>query len=374
MRPMPIIVTAHHAEDLKSLEIEWRDLEMRADASFFQSWLWIGCWLEQTGLRPLVLKASVGSQIVGLGLLHSARCWRHGWLPVNSLLLHESGDPVIDGIFIENNGFLVDRRWERAITEQFLKFLIAQSNEIGILHEWDELRFGGVPASYSDIARATGLAVRIVDQQPSSAINLQKVCDSGQDYLSFLSANTRQQIRRSMRLYSERGELVVEAARDVPEALGFLENLKSLHQVTWERRGKAGAFSNPFFELFHHELIRQCLPLGNVEVLRVRAGASNIGYLYNFIHRGWVGNYASGFSYEEDRKMKPGLVCLLSAVGRYSAQGASIFDLMAGKSRYKTSLSTSETTLYWIALQRPRFKFALENLLRLCRNAVTGRG
>lgn len=370
---MQITVTVHHAVDLVSLQEAWCDLETRSDSSFFQSWLWIGCWLKQTGLRPLILKASVDSQIIGLGLLCPARNKRHGWLPVKSLLLHESGNPEIDGIFIEYNGFMVDRRWGSTVTDYMLKCLTRQGNEIGILRDWDELRFGGVPYSYLDLAKSTGLPIQIVDQKPSSAVNLKEVRASGQGYLSLLSTNTRQQIRRSMRLYAERGELVIEAAQDVSEALRFFEHLKALHQITWKRRGKPGAFSNPFFERFHRELIKEGLPRGDVEILRVKAGTFDIGYLYNFVYRDWVGNYASGFSYEDDGKIKPGLVCFSSAVEQYLARGASVFDFMAGQSRYKTSLSTSETTLYWLAIQRPRFKFAFENLLRDCRNVVTGR-
>ena len=35
--------------------LTYRELEARADATFFLSWNWIGCWIEETGLRPAIL-------------------------------------------------------------------------------------------------------------------------------------------------------------------------------------------------------------------------------------------------------------------------------------------------------------------------------
>ncbi|WP_151448950.1 GNAT family N-acetyltransferase [Lacisediminimonas profundi] len=368
----PIAITSCQVDDLCALEVEWRELETRADPSFFQSWSWIGCWLAQTRLRPILLKASIEGQTVGLGIVHASWSWRNGWLPVKSLLLHESGDPRIDALYIEYNGFLVDRRWERPVIESVLRHLMLQKRLDGV-GAWDELRLSGVPpayAAYAASASGIDLVVRLIDEQPASAIDLRALQDSGRTHLSCLSANTRYQIRRSLQHYARRGALSVTPAHDLAQALEFLDRLKSLHQATWVRRGKPGAFSNPFFERFHRDLIRRCHPQGGVELLRVSAGESEIGYLYNFIHRGWVGNYASGFVFEQDGKLKPGLVCLVSAARHHAQQGACVFDLMAGESRYKASLATSQTSLQWISLQRPRLKFVLADIVKRGRDTL----
>ena len=61
--------------------------------------------------------------------------------------------------------------------------------------------------------------------------------------LDCLSANTRQQIRRSMRLYEKRGQLDIARARDVPEAMSFLDGLKELHRSLLDKPRRAGWIS-----------------------------------------------------------------------------------------------------------------------------------
>lgn len=52
------------------LEPLWLQLEAQADCSFFTSWAWIRCWLRglDPQMRPLLLRATRGNQVVGLAL------------------------------------------------------------------------------------------------------------------------------------------------------------------------------------------------------------------------------------------------------------------------------------------------------------------
>ena len=49
---------------------------------------------------------------------------------------------------------------------------------------------------------------------------------------------------------------------------------------------------------------------------RLRAGGRELGYLYNFAHRGIVHAYRSGFRHDPDPRLKPGLVGHSLAVER----------------------------------------------------------
>ncbi|WP_207478025.1 GNAT family N-acetyltransferase [Arenibaculum pallidiluteum] len=359
--------------DPAALEAAWRDLEARATPSFFTSWTWVGCWLAETGAAPWIVRVRAQGRIVGLGLIAGARRMRHGWLRSNALLLQETGDPGIDEIYAEYNGLLAETGREAEVLAAFLDHLTAGRDLPPGVGGWDELRLGGVGQACLDAAARTGLPVRLEDVQPSAAVDLEAVRAAGGDYLAGLSANTRQQLRRACRLYEARGPLAVEVARDLPEALDFLDALAELHQRTWEARGRAGAFASPFFGRFHRALIARGLPRGEVELLRIRAGGTTLGYLYDFARGGWVGNYASGFAYEEDPKLKPGLVCFRMTIEHHLARGASSFDFMAGGQRYKTSLGSPGPTLYWIDLRRPRLKFRVEGALRRLRDLVRPR-
>ncbi len=356
--------------DLDSLERAWRDLEARADCSFFLSWRWIGCWLRETGLHPAVVAGRLDGRVVSLALFVTRRMWRHRWLHANTIFLHETGDPALDINFIEYNGILVDRSLDAAAIESCLAFLIGTPVVGGASAAWDELYLGGVPIDYVERLERCGLTLRIVAQKPSAVIDFAALRARQRGYLDELSANTRYQIRRSLRLYEKRGPLRLDIAGDATQALAFLDGLKILHQRHWEPRGKGGAFSYPFLERFHRSLIADCLPDGNVELLRISAGEALIGYLYNFIWRGWVGTYLSGFVYEDDARLKPGLVSYYLCAERHLANGMRVQDFLAGDDRYKTSLGRPGPDMIWLALQRPRLRFRLEAALRRVKHVL----
>ena len=360
--------------ELDALAATWRDLEARADGSFFLSWHWIGCWLRETGLRPSVVIGRLDGKVVSLALLVARRMRRHGWLHADTVFLHETGDPAIDINFIEYNGILVDRMLGAAAIDRCLDFLVGMPALGSAPGAWDELYLGGIAESYVAHLKRCGLALRVTARRPSAAIDFSALRAERRGYLESLSANTRYQIRRSMRLYEKRGPLRLDVAGDVTQALAFLDALKILHQRHWERRGKGGAFAYPFLERFHRSLIARCLPDGNAELLRIRAGDEPIGYLYNFIWRGWVGTYLSGFAYEADAKLKPGLVSYCLCAERHLAGGMRVQDFMAGEHRYKTSLGKPGPDMFWLALQRPRLRFQLEAALRRIKDALSSRG
>lgn len=357
-------------ESADALECRWCDLEARADCSFFQSWHWIGCWLRETGLHPSLVAGRLDGKIVALALLSTRHKRRHGWLGSTTLFLHETGDPALDIGFIEYNGFLVDRTLGAAAIASCLDFIIAIKDLGG--EAWDEFYLGGVPETYMPILETSGLPLRIVARKPTAAIDLAALRRESRPYLDTLSPNTRQQIGRAMRLYEARGRLHLDAARGVAETMAFFDGLKALHQAHWLGRGKCGAFSYPFLERFLRALIARCLLDGAVELLRISAGAEPIGYLCNFLHRGWVGTYLSGFAYEDDARLKPGLVSYSLCAERHLAGGARVQDFLAGDERYKSSLGRPGATMYWLAVQRPRVRFQLEAGLRRLKALAQG--
>ena len=67
-----------------------------------------------------------------------------------------------------------------------------------------------------------------------------------------------------------------------------------------------------------------------VDLLRVRAGDTTVGCLYNFVSRGDVSFYQSGLAYETDGKLKPGLVCHALAIDHAARAGHRWYDFLAG--------------------------------------------
>ena len=344
---------------------QWLDLEQRSGGSFFQSWAWIGGWLRHlpVGLSCDALSVRSGDEVVGLGVLVNRRETRHRVLNPRSINLNETGDSIIDPLGLEYNGLLVDRRLDRQAVVQ-----AALASLIDCDLDWDELNLGGILAdemgAWTSAAERIGLQVQVRAKLRCHHVALAKIRRSKADYLGHLSRNTRQQVRRALRLYEKHGPVSITPARDASEAEDFFTGLYRLHQASWTGRGHAGAFANEVFERFHRDLIEDRFDAGEIQLLRCSAGARALGYLYNFVRDGWVYAYQSGFRYQEDSRLKPGLVSHCLAIEHNSVQGNRVYDFMAGDSRYKRSLGTDCLDMTWVAIQRPRARLRLEKALR----------
>ena len=341
------IQTGLSTEELRLL---WRDLEARADVTFFLSWDWMGAWIAELETPPLVLVGEAGGALVLLGLLvPRLRREAAGAIRVRGLHLHATGRAEIDVIAHEYNGFLVDRAWAGRADAEAAAWLLGR--RIGA-DRFDELHVKDIVADQAPVLVSPGALVRELSRKPSWRIDLDAVRAGGTPYLDTLSANTRQQVRRSMRLYEQRGALVAERAPDAATALVWLDALAELHQRHWEERGKPGGFAFPFFARFQRRLVAACVPRGAAEIVRVSAGSQPIGYVYNLMSRGHVLAFVTGFIAEDDRRLKPGLVSHALCIERHLAEGARIYDFMAGAYRYKASLGSPGPELVYLQMQR----------------------
>jgi CelD/BcsL family acetyltransferase involved in cellulose biosynthesis len=359
-----ISVSIRRMGTIDELETTWRELERRADTDFFLTWDWIGCWLAETGGAPFVLTARAEGEIIALGLLLPARLHRHGVVNANALLLHHVGERDTDIITIEYNGFLVDRRYGAAGIRACLEFFERPQRDAP---PCDELHLSGVSSDFLQLVPKDRWLVWDWAQKPSFRVDLAELRRNRTSYLDTLSANTRYQIRRSLRLYEKRGKLDVAPARDVAEAERYLEEMKELHEAYWRGRNLRGGFSYPFYERFHRALVRACIPRGTVELIKVTAGEHIIGYVYNFLHGGRSYAYMTGFRYESDPKLKPGLISHYLCIERHLAAGTDIYDFLAGDHRYKSNLGVRGPDMLFIILQRPIAILRLEHALRRCK-------
>ncbi|MGA2551440.1 MAG: GNAT family N-acetyltransferase, partial [Burkholderiaceae bacterium] len=350
---------------------EWRDLESRSDSSFFIGWSWIGGWLQAIqGIVPLrLLRAKIGERTVGLCIVASKLEHRHLLVTSQTLRLHATGRPEFDCVYIECNGMLVDRTLESWIRPLMLGTLLQDDRS------WDELVLDGISEPLaSSVVKTPGLRQQ-TRVEANHYIDLRAVSAHPGGYLALLGSKTRSRIRQSTREYERLGELTTRAAGDMNEALSFFQGLKLLHQRYWTARGEPGAFSEPFFELFHTKLIKDAFARGEIQMLVIEAGSRCVGYLYNFVHQGRVYFYQSGFDYELcARYNQPGLVSLARAIELNASAGHLIFDLLAGDSQYKQRLGTCTTSMSWIVLQRDRLRFRAEDAARVLYSHLRGRG
>jgi hypothetical protein len=368
--PSAEIVFSLETPAAAELEAAWTALETRSDVTFYLSWEWIGAWVAEAGMPDHLLVGRSSGEIVCLGLLRRGVQRRHGFVRSRTLYLHETGDEKKDVIFIEYNGFLTDRSFGR-LEPQAIAYLRS-------LGGFDELQFGGVAEDGYEAIRAGGCKTSVRALKTTAFVDLEAVRSSGGDYLATISSNTRYQIRRALKIYQGRGELAVEPARDVAEALAYFEELGVLHAKAWEQRGEGGgAWRFPFLLAFHRRLIETSFPKGGIEIVKISCGGEPIGYIHCLVRDGWYGSYLSGFAYEGDNKVKPGLVSFYLYIEEKLKSGAKVLDFLAGDHRYKTSLGQPGPNMYWFRAQERRAQFLIEDALRWVKQRVErlrGRG
>ena len=348
-------VRVENFESAAGLEPLWRELETRSSRSFFLSWTWIGAWLDTCGAKPITLSVYCQDRRVGLGLLVRGSRLQLG-IRRPALFLHETGEPAKDVAMIEDNGFLAERGFEKAVTRAALHHAYRADDA--------QIVVGGVPDWLSGEAREAGWHDRIIVTRPCPYRVLDPI--NGDD-LAQLSRNTRSQISRSLRLYESRGNLAITSSATLSEAHDRLSALAVLHQERWVAAGQPGAFALPIFEEFHQRVLARGFAAGEADVLRITAGADEIGYLYNFYCDNEVYAYQNGFQFTDDQRLKPGLVSHLLAFGHYRRAGATRYRFLAGDSRYKRSLSTGSYDLHWLVLERDDWRRRVEGLARRLR-------
>src|SRR5262249_50721079 len=222
------------------------------------------------------------------------------------IYLNQAGAPEFDCVCIEYNDILVDRTIAKATRAACLAMLT--KCEDPSYPKWQEMRWEASPIPPEHMPGRRDVVMETVITSPSPYIDLHAVRRRGGDPLELLSANTRHQVRRSIRLYEAMGKVSIDRSTTIREGCAWLEALQQLHQARWTSRGKSGAFARPFFGRFLRQLYVRGFEARVVDILRVYAGHHELGYLYNFVYRDRVSNYQGGFRFGPDSRYKPGLL------------------------------------------------------------------
>jgi CelD/BcsL family acetyltransferase involved in cellulose biosynthesis len=337
-------ITLSRVTDWDALGKLWWDLETRSDCSFFQSWTWAGCLAEERFTDPILLQARQDDRVVAMGLFNRRRTWNGREV----LWLGEAGRASHDAVFIEWNGLLAEQGTSADVLGECLRAACLMPIDGEHLLFRRRVVLSGADAPTAEFGRLARIDLFVRRSIVAPFVDLAALREANRPYLAALSANTRYQLRRSDRCYEA---LTINRAASREEAVGLLEQLEVLHQSTWQRRGRPGAFAAPYFKRFHTALIERGFEHGAIAVLRVGSGSKTVGILYNFEWRGRVMAYQSGFDYAgAGTHQKPGLTCHHQAIEDALDRGMNCYDFLAGEDRYKRSLATSKVVLHWVEL------------------------
>ena len=147
------------------------------------------------------------------------------------------------------------------------------------------------------------------------------------------------------------------------EALSFFGTAGEYHRQRWPDSG----FNNPAFIAFHQRLIDNGYDTRKIELVKVTAGKVILAVMYNLMAEDQVYFYLQGVNYDLPSKTRPGLVAQSAVIAHYLEDNKSCYDLMGGHSQYKQQIARSTIRFRSIVIQKNKFSFKIENLLRQAR-------
>lgn len=330
----------------------WKQVARNSQVTFFNDWPWVSCWLnslpESIDIKFIVnLENDVPISCFFVGMRKNVE---NKFKKVRGYI-NNTGKEEFDDLVVEYNTLLCS---STNSNQHLLKVFdaIPKLEEIRLTHNHN-LTF----------SRLTDFHIRTT-QSPSYWVDL-LVVNTASSYRKQLSANTRRQLNQSLNYYNKMyGEITIDIAKTLDVALCYLDNLKKLHQKYWKVKDKDGAFSTSYFCNFHENFIRENFANNSIQLIKVCAGKTDIGYLYNFIYQGEVLFYQSGFNYLNDNKCRPGLIAHMKAIEKCAELELKKYNFLVGDTRYKKSLSTHSDLLKSFTISKKSLKSYTEVILR----------
>lgn len=340
----------------------WQELEKRTNnTGLTNSWIWVKTWLEHHGtiVQPVFAFGWYNNQIIGATLVVKA-LYKRKSLPILLIARIHIGT----GEYTKYNRMLVTPEYEDSFALALIKALQSKLR-------WSELHLDGFAPEDAEALLMAGKNAGLlfqVREDKSPAFDFQKAMDDGyQDIISALGKNTRYNIRRSLRLFSELyGQESVEWAENAEQAKDILKELIELNRKRWARLNQLGSFDQPYIISYYTALIDELKlwPQGSVIVFRVKAGETTLGCIFHYVENEHLMFTKSGIAQFEDAKLKPGLIthlaCMEECKRRSLAEiqrgkpGLSKYDFLSGEGsgQYKDSLSNKEGYLLSATAER----------------------
>ena len=292
---MITVAACDSLDDLKSLRSDWDDLLSRSDgASIFSTWEWVDASWRFSAPRkqPLVLLAREDGRL--LGILPLAKTARMRILQTLEVMgCTANGYPWGD-----YGGPVVERGKEASVWAAFLRHMKSSRwSVIDLRNCMTSLpgREDQLANMYSQPASRLGWGVRVDKVDVCRRLTLPGTFD---EYLSGLSSNGRQNIRRKLRKMAEAG-LTIEAVDpvDTDRLNKVMQTLFEYHQAHWGDDPSGGAFPTEHLRSMHRYLAATMGARGKLDLRVARTSEGEIaGVIYNFRHNGVGYFYQLGLS------------------------------------------------------------------------------
>jgi hypothetical protein len=370
MLSLPFKTSSYHVEEnhMQQLANKWVALQGNANSSAFIAWFWVKQWLAQKNLtlnNCLCVEVKQGQDTVGLALF-GIKTQRVFWgLSVNQYFLHKSGNTKEDQTWIEYNTFLLHKDFEPQLSNEICQ-------ELAKIQYLDDIKIGLSSPYFINTLHLAGFNLRTDLSSPGYLANLAGLT-SLDDYLATLSKNTRSHIKRSIKLLNEKSLLRLVLATDATEKNTVLNSIADIHRIKWRSTVYGSGFDNPCFYNFHQGLIQDENSAQNCRLYTLYQDDIALGHVYLLTQGDRWSFYLSALNFNEDNRIKVGLVIHSLVIEQAIKQGVTVYDFLAGEAQYKNSLSNAppyEQHIY--CYYRNTSLLLFREQLRKCKRIIFG--
>lgn len=346
------VTCTHDPAALFGLRDEWRDLQARsATDTIFMTWEWVTTWWSHFGQQAalwLLQARDDGGTLVGLAPL---MCMDHR--PIRSVrwrsLRFIGSEAPADHL-----DFITARGAEPAVMAAFVDALRRH------LPRWDALILNSMPPYSPNLAALETLKGIPWQKEAAHVCPYVLLPENWDHFFMSLSHRKRKEQRRFLRQLDEAfGDAwVCQVVEDEAELDDAVTDLIRLHQAKWESLGKAGAFADPAYMAFFHEITRCFLEKSWLRFYRLEVDGRLAATLYTYHYSGRVYDFVSGFDYDL-ADFSPGQVLTQMSLSHAIEAGLCEYDFMRGDEEYKFRWGAEarpDFTLTWIASPRARLE------------------
>lgn len=313
---------------IAEVEVLWQQVVQRSKQStFFTAWDWISSTLLLAPDAWWLQQCYSNGNLIALAIWFE-KTVNHFGIQRRQLWLHKTGHDDLDRVWIEYNNFVVDSNFDATqVSKVMLNFLIKQKTlPFDELHVDMTTQLIDVVPVFSTLHTSCFVHEKLATK--GYRVSLENETDT------WLSKNTRYQLKRSQQLLSESGEVVVIS---ISNKADFLTEFAEHHIQQWQHEKWGSAFTNQYFMWFHTRLVSS----DAVTMLVMQLGGRRIARGYFITHDKQVFFYASAIEQSSNPKVKVGYVFHLLAMRFFQQKGYTSYDFLAGDMQYKQSLSNS---------------------------------
>lgn len=351
-----ILSKKHYSLD--ELSKQWQLLEQASNNHFFLSWQWIGQWLKALPFEYFIVQASVGDEVVGLGIVVENTRKSLLLFPIKQWWLHRTGDQQYDQCWPEYNDFLIRSHHRVEIRAAMVAAIKANC-------QWHEFIIGmAEPQVLTDFSQLTSHSYLLLEDS-GNLIDFSQVSSSYNNEV--LSRNTRQKINQTEKLLTKEGAINFAVYDDLARKTKVLSAIKTMHVSRWQNTLTPSGFMNDVFD----HMLTSIIESPSTEIAVLTVNDVELGYLVNFVYQNKVYFYLSALQKHDNNKIKIGMLLHRKTIEYYYGKELSKYDFLVGENQYKKSLSNEEYSQRMLCYYRASKILKIERFLKKIKQKVT---